>query len=165
MSDKDDDKLPAEDDAGSKGEKGESLSGNKRNAHPGDASESADDAKEGDDDFELDPEKRREARKMRRVMANRRSARESRERRKKLLSDLQESVESLTSENTTLTKENLSLRRELASLIEQSGGAASLSMIPNIQSLLNSTKNLSNLTVPPSASLTGGDGKKESSSK
>ncbi|KAL3933221.1 MAG: hypothetical protein SGARI_003754 [Bacillariaceae sp.] len=144
MADKDDDKHLTEDDAGSKGKEGESLS-------------------DGEDDFELDPEKRREARKMRRVMANRRSARESRECRKKLLSDLQESVEGLTSENTTLTKENMSLRRELASLIEQSGGAASLSMIPNIQSLLNSTKNLSNLTVPPSAAMTGGDLKRESS--
>jgi regulator of replication initiation timing len=67
------------------------------------------------------------------------------------MSDLQESVESLTSENTTLTKENLSLRRELAALIEQSGGTASLSMIPNIQSLLQSTQSLSHLTVPPSA--------------
>lgn len=168
MADKDDDKLHTEDESGSKSKEGESLSGSKRSAHPGDASESADDGKDGEEDFELDPEKRREARKMRRVMANRRSARESRERRKKLLSDLQESVESLTSENTSLTKENLSLRRELASLIEQSGGAASLSMIPNIQSLLNSTKNLSNLTVPPSVTLTnpsGVDSKKESSSK
>jgi hypothetical protein len=169
MADRDDDKDHSEDDSGSKSKEGESLSGSKRSAHPGDASESGDDGKDGDDDFDLDPEKRREARKMRRVMANRRSARESRERRKKLLSDLQESVESLTSENTVLTKENLSLRRELASLIEKSGGAASLSMIPNIQALLNSTKNLSNLTVPPSAALTnpsaGGDSKKESSSK
>lgn len=127
-----------------------SLAGSKRSA-ASDNYDSADDDGKDDDDFELDPEKRREVRKMRRVMANRRSARESRERRKKLLSDLQESVEGLTSENTTLSKENLSLRRELASLIEQSGGAASLSMIPNIQTLLNSTKNLSNLTVPPSA--------------
>lgn len=129
-----------------------SLAGSKRSAadsQGGDGDDSAGD----DDDFDLDPEKRREARKMRRVMANRRSARESRERRKKLLSDLQESVECLTSENTTLAKENLSLRRELAQLIEQSGGAASLSMIPNIQSLLSSTKNLLHLTVPNSASL------------
>ncbi|KAG7371197.1 bZIP transcription factor [Nitzschia inconspicua] len=135
-----------------------SLAGSKRSASDHGDDSADDDGK--DDDYDLDPEKRREARKMRRVMANRRSARESRERRKKLLSDLQESVESLTSDNTVLTKENLSLRRELASLIEQSGGAASLSMIPNIQSLLNSTKNLSNLTVPPSASLikSGGDG-------
>lgn len=87
-------------------------------------------------EFELDPDKRKEVRKMRRVMANRRSARESRERRKKLLTDLQESVENLTSENANLSKENTALRQELASLIEQSGGASSLGMLPNIQSLL-----------------------------
>ena len=104
-------------------------------------------------EFELDPDKRREVRKMRRVMANRRSARESRERRKKLLTDLQESVESLTSENASLTKENLSLRRELASLIEQSGGSASLNMIPNIQGLLQGTQGVSGLSIPPAASL------------
>merc|ERR1712151_902207 len=56
-------------------------------------------------EYELDPDKRKEARKMRRVMANRRSARESRERRKKLLTDLQDSVKTLTDENVTLTKE------------------------------------------------------------
>eukprot|EP00536_Pseudo-nitzschia_multiseries_P001614 jgi/Psemu1/300879/fgenesh1_kg.21_\ len=109
---------------------------------------------EGDDnnDFELDPVKRREARKMRRIMANRRSARESRERRKKLLTDLQDSVQSLTNDNTMLTKENFSLRRELITLIEQSGGVASLSMIPNIQSFLESAQVISNLadpTAPP----------------
>ena len=107
------------------------------------------DLDDGDlNDFELDPEKRREVRKMRRVMANRRSARESRERRKKLLTDLQESVESLTSENANLTKENLALRRELATLIEQSGGANALSMIPNIQGLLQSTQGLSGISMP-----------------
>ena len=85
--------------------------------------ESGDDNADGSDmaDYELDPDKRREARKLRRVMANRRSARESRERRKKLLTDLQDSVESLTAENASLTKENLALRKELASLLQQSG--------------------------------------------
>jgi len=87
------------------------------------------------DEFNLDPEKRKEVRKMRRVMANRRSARESRERRKKLLTDLQESVESLSTENADLAKENMALRQELATLIEQSGGAASLGMPPNTQAL------------------------------
>jgi hypothetical protein len=49
------------------------------------------------------------------------------------LTDLQDSVESLTTENASLTKENLSLRKELASLLQQSGlaganaGAANLS--------------------------------------
>jgi len=88
---------------------------------------------EMDDDLDLDPEKRKEVRKRRRVMANRRSARESRERQKKLLTDLQESVESLASENANLAKENITLRQELATLMEKSGGAASLGMHPNIQ--------------------------------
>ena len=88
---------------------------------------------EMDDDPDLDPEKRKEVRKLRRIMANRRSARESRERQKKLLTDLQESVESLASENANLAKENITLRQELATLMEESGGAASLGMLPNIQ--------------------------------
>lgn len=103
-------------------------------------------------EFELDPEKRREYRKMRRVMANRRSARESRERRKKLLSDLQDSVETLTSENANLTKENLALRRELGTLIEQAGGISALSSIPNLQALLQSTQGLSGIALSTSGS-------------
>ena len=99
-------------------------------------------------EFELDPEKRKEARKMRRIMANRRSAKESRERRKKLLTDLQDSVLTLTSDNTTLTKENLALRREMASVIEQSGGIANLSMIPNIGKLFESAKNFPIISTP-----------------
>ncbi|KAL3945268.1 MAG: hypothetical protein SGBAC_000616 [Bacillariaceae sp.] len=111
------------------------------------------------DDVELDPARRREARKMRRVMANRRSARESRERRKKLLVDLQESVEGLTTENSLLSKENLTLRQELASLVEQAGGATALSMIPNIQSLLQSTQELAGLSVQsPSVASSGATG-------
>jgi bZIP transcription factor len=95
-------------------------------SHNGDNSGHDSDKDDGDAgsdsaDFELDPDKRREARKMRRVMANRRSARESRERRKKLLTDLQDSVENLTAENASLTKENLALRKELAGLLQQSG--------------------------------------------
>lgn len=145
------------------------MSGSKRRPAPSHNSGDVDsDGVDGDDDFggggedghgntfELDPDRRREVRKMRRVMANRRSARESRERRKKLLADLQESVEGLTSENTTLTKENLSLRRELAALIEQSGGAAQLSMIPNIQALLQSTQSLSGINIMDGASGGGG---------
>lgn len=121
------------------------LSGSKRGV---------DDVIDEQNEFELDPEKRHEARKMRRIMANRRSARESRERRKKLLTELQDSVQTLTSDNTTLTKENLSLRRELASLIEQSGGTAALGMIHNIQALLESTQSFTNLSAQ---SNDGGD--------
>lgn len=113
-------------------------------------------------EFELDPEKRREARKMRRIMANRKSARESRERRKKLLTDLQESVQTLTSDNSTLTKENLALRRELVTVIRQSGGVSALGMIPNIQGLLESAQVFSSLPnfSDPSSLTVGGDKKK-----
>eukprot|EP00934_Nitzschia_sp_Nitz4_P000084 Nitzschia sp. Nitz4//scaffold61_size107673//40506//41009//NITZ4_004231-RA/size107673-processed-gene-0.182-mRNA-1//-1//CDS//3329555698//84//frame0 len=107
-------------------------------------------------EFELDPDKRREVRKLRRVMANRRSARESRERRKKLLTDLQESVEDLTTENTALSQENLNLKRELASLVEESGGSASLSMIPNIQALLQGFTGLAGVTSLPKTSSAPG---------
>ena len=138
-----------------------SLAGNKRGAD-GEAEKTV--TVVADNEFELDPEKRREARKLRRIMANRKSARESRERRKKLLTDLQDSVQTLTSDNTTLTKENLSLRRELATLIKQSGGASALGMIPNIQALLESAQvfsNLPNLSDPTSTTVTVGADKKK----
>jgi hypothetical protein len=140
------------------GKEGESLAGSKRSRPDKPISELTSEELAAADmnEFELDPEKRREVRKMRRVMANRRSARESRERRKKLLTDLQESVESLTSDNANLSKENLALRRELAALIEQSGGAASVSMIPNIQSLLQGGQGLAALAMPGGSSI-GGD--------
>mmetsp|Transcript_120 Transcript_120/g.238 ORF Transcript_120/g.238 Transcript_120/m.238 type:complete len:145 (+) Transcript_120:101-535(+) len=131
-----------------------SLAGNKRGGSESEKSVSI----AGDDnnnEFELDPEKRREARKMRRIMANRRSARESRERRKKLLTDLHDSVQTLTNDNTLLTKENFSLRRELITLVEQSGGVASLSMIPNIQSFLESAQVISNLADPTALEAEG----------
>jgi hypothetical protein len=48
-------------------------------------------------------------------MANRRSARASRERRKKLLSDLQEQVNKLRAEAQELLSENRSLRAQLVS--------------------------------------------------
>jgi hypothetical protein len=130
------------------------TSGTKRST-PDSAGSDDSDGNGGDlNDVELDPEKRREVRKMRRVMANRRSARESRERRKKLLVDLQGNVENLSSENAELSKVNLSLRRELASLIEESGGAGALKMIPNIEGLVQSTRGLTGLAVQtPQAAL------------
>ena len=143
--------------------KDNSVSGNKRDAPGESAGSKSTVLTDEHNEFELDPEKRREARKLRRIMANRKSARESRERRKKLLTDLQESVHTLTNDNTTLTKENLSLRRDLATLIKQSGGASALSMIPNIQSLLESAQvfsNLPNLAIPTAVALTTDNDKK-----
>jgi len=63
---------------------------------------------------------------MRRIMANRRSARESRERRKRLLEDLQISVDKLAAENTEVAKANLAMRQELVRLLQESGLAAAL---------------------------------------
>ena len=136
-----------------------SVSGNKRSVSEATEASKDGEAVPGPNDFELDPEKRREARKMRRIMANRKSARVSRERRKKLLTDLQESVETLTSDNSTLTKENLALRRELVTVIRQSGGVSALGMIPNIQGLMESAQvfsNLPNLAEPSSVAVGGG---------
>ena len=54
-----------------------------------------------------------EEKKWDRVLANRRSAKESRERRKQLLSDLEESVEKLKKDNSGLSAENANLRTQL----------------------------------------------------
>jgi hypothetical protein len=137
-------------------EKNTGLAGNKRDAEGEGGSGKSGVVADEHSEFELDPEKRREARKIRRIMANRKSARESRERRKKLLTDLQDSVHTLTTDNTTLTKENLSLRRELSTMIKQSGGTSALSMIPNIHALLESAQvfsNLPNLSDPTSTAI------------
>ena len=130
----------------------------------GGAKGETDDVVVPDNEFELDPEKRREARKLRRIMANRKSARESRERRKRLLTDLQDSVATLTTDNAKLTQENLTLRRELATLIKQAGGPAALNTIPNIQSILESAQvfsNLPNLSDPTSSTLIASPKKKK----
>jgi hypothetical protein len=58
--------------------------------------------------------------KLKRIMANRRSARESRERRRSLLSNLESSVEILSKENASLVRENGELRKQLARLLPQS---------------------------------------------
>jgi hypothetical protein len=149
--------------ANNKSKSGGTAAGHKRSHASQDRSDD-DSGEDGNDlqEFELDPEKRREVRKMRRVMANRRSARESRERRKTLLTDLQESVEGLTSENANLAKENLTLRRELASLMDQSEGSTSMNIIPNLQALLQGTQgfsgggDLSSVPAAASSSFTGG---------
>lgn len=62
---------------------------------------------------QMPAEKTTEEKKWDRVLANRRSAKESRERRKKLLSDLEESVEKLKKENSGLSEENANLRTQL----------------------------------------------------
>lgn len=74
-----------------------------------------------------DKAKRQDGRKMRRIMANRRSARESRERRKRLLEDLQASVDKLAAENAEVAKVNLVMRQELVRLLHESGLSAAFS--------------------------------------
>lgn len=63
----------------------------------------------------LSPEQKR----MKRVLANRRSAKESRERRKNLLAELEEQVDSLKKENRTLAAENAQLRKQVVLLLPQ----------------------------------------------
>jgi hypothetical protein len=69
--------------------------------------------------------------KWKRVMANRLSAKESRERRKQLLTDLEGSVEILANENSSLTAENAELRKQLASLLPQD--RANMPLFPQAQ--------------------------------
>jgi hypothetical protein len=67
-----------------------------------------------------------EDKKWKRVMANRLSAKESRERRKQLLTDLEGSVEILAKENSSLAAENTELRKQLAILLPQARANMSL---------------------------------------
>ena len=64
--------------------------------------------------------------KLKRIMANRRSAKESRERRKRLMSNLEVSVDLLSKENAALMKENNDLKRQLAALMPQAQNSLSL---------------------------------------
>jgi hypothetical protein len=73
-----------------------------------------------------DSNKPNEVRKKRRVMANRRSARESRDRRKRLLSDLYLSVATLMADNSELARSNQALRRELDRILQEIGLTATL---------------------------------------
>jgi bZIP transcription factor len=82
-----------------------------------------DDDDDDDEEDDTNPNKRQlsaEDKKMKRIMANRRSARESRERRKSLLSNLEASVEILSKENASLVRENGELRKQLTRLMPPS---------------------------------------------
>jgi hypothetical protein len=74
-----------------------------------------------------------EEKKWKRVMANRRSAKESRQRRKQLLSDLEGSVNVLLKENSSLAADNTELRKQLAFLLPQAH--ANMSLLSLAQSL------------------------------
>jgi hypothetical protein len=68
-----------------------------------------------------------EQKKWKRIMSNRRSAKESRERRKKFLVDLSEAVEALTKENVNLSAQNSELRRQVEILLPQVEARTNLS--------------------------------------
>lgn len=106
-----------------------------------------------------------EEKKMDRILANRRSARKSRERRKKLQEDLESSVVYLTKQNDGLRQDNDDLNKQvrlLTSLLNQANnqfmvggasnslGAAGLSQM-NSQLGMGGTTNA--LNGPPSAPL------------
>jgi len=80
-------------------------------------------------DEEVERAMRREARKLRRVQANKRAARESRDRRKRLLTDLQASIDNLAQENQRIAETNLAMRQELLQLLAESGLAATLQQL------------------------------------
>ena len=71
---------------------------------------------DGEDDGE-----ETDAKKMKRVLANRRSARESYQRRKKMFSELESAVATLTKDNAELADENKKLRRQVMNLHQQLG--------------------------------------------
>ena len=85
-----------------------------------------------DDDEKKEPPK--DGKNWKRIMANRKSARESRIRRIKYMETLEKSVEELTKENTALlrenqaiARENFALRQQVASLLDPSGAGDSTS--------------------------------------
>jgi bZIP transcription factor len=61
------------------------------------------------------------SKKMKRILANRKSARESYQRRKRMFSELETTVTTLTKSNTELMRENQSLRQEIMALRQQLG--------------------------------------------
>lgn len=74
-------------------------------------------------------ESKYDEKKMKRILANRRSARASYQRRKRMFSSLETTITSLRKENTDLVDENKKLRQQVMLLQQQ----LSLSLIPNNQ--------------------------------
>ena len=77
--------------------------------------------------------RRREKKNQQRVLANRSSAKRSREKRKQLLGELQRAVEQLSQENRHLAHSNLNMRKELVETLIKSGLSTSLpsSLLPD----------------------------------
>lgn len=78
-----------------------------------------DKAEGGDSDDDAEKQIGGDHRKMKRVLANRNSARASYQRRKKLISDLQSMAAGLSEKNSVLVGENKRLRSELQELKQQ----------------------------------------------
>jgi hypothetical protein len=104
-------------------ERGSGGSGGSEN---GGNSGGSDNGEQETNEEDKDSTKPDEVRKKRRVLANRRSARESRDRRKRLLSDLRRSVDTLTADNSELAKSNLALGQELEQILQECGLTATL---------------------------------------
>jgi bZIP transcription factor len=71
----------------------------------------------GDDHQKASAELSSDGRNWRRIMANRRSARESRERRKKRLDFLEKTFQELSQEHALVLRENRALRQQISSLL------------------------------------------------
>lgn len=112
-------------------ERGSSWSGGSNNRGN---SSSSDNGEQETNEEEQNPNKPAEVRKKQRVIANRRSARESRDRRKRLVSDLKRPVDKLAADNSKLAKSNDVLRQELEQILQACGVTATVrnSLISNL---------------------------------
>lgn len=90
---------------------------------------------------EDDPEPKRprtqEEKKLDRILANRRSARRSRERRKQLQENLEKSIILLTRQNEDLTRENDMLKQELRVLLNVFNGKRNIGSVPSAAAPVN----------------------------
>jgi hypothetical protein len=142
--------------SGSERKQSERESGSGGSDHGGNSGGS-DNGEQENNEENQDSNKPNEVSKKRRVMANRRSARESRDRRKRLLSDLQWSVDTLAADNSELAKSNNALRQELEQILQECGLTATLrdSLISNlsIQALLMGQGQVAGGGVMPNDSI------------
>eukprot|EP00540_Astrosyne_radiata_P011622 CAMPEP_0116853036 /NCGR_PEP_ID=MMETSP0418-20121206/17660_1 /TAXON_ID=1158023 /ORGANISM="Astrosyne radiata, Strain 13vi08-1A" /LENGTH=208 /DNA_ID=CAMNT_0004485335 /DNA_START=171 /DNA_END=797 /DNA_ORIENTATION=+ len=81
------------------------------------------------------PMSEEERKRLKRVLANRRSARESYQRKKRMFSELETLIDKLSKENQTLNRENVELRRQVTDLRQQIG-LVQMPQVPAGQQLL-----------------------------
>ena len=86
-----------------------------------------------DETEEIKIQQTQNEKKMKRVLANRQSARESYKRRKQLFSTLEATISELRNENMKLTEENKVLRREILEFQQRVEQQLGISMIANSQ--------------------------------